>query len=96
MFVLQLFVTEMCLCCSYLGLKCVCVAVFGSQPPMHLTAPSPVHPSQLKQSGQSLSPNTLQVTPVSLHRPAAVTVACWLCLSVWSTCVVSHMLKMLQ
>ncbi len=32
-------------------------SVFGSQPPMHLTAPSPIHAGQV----QSSSPNTLQV-----------------------------------
>ncbi len=38
---------------------CLKIAVFGSQPPMHLTAPSPIHASQLQPPP---SPNTLQVT----------------------------------
>ena len=42
--------------------------MFGSQPPMHLTAPSPIHPTQLPQSSQTLSPNTLQVGQVSLQK----------------------------
>ncbi|KAK7087352.1 eukaryotic translation initiation factor 4E transporter-like isoform X2 [Littorina saxatilis] len=38
--------------------------MFSQQPPMHLSAPSPVHPVQLSPivAGQSMSPNTLTTT----------------------------------
>ena len=41
-----------------------CVSVFGSQPPMHLTAPSPIHPATGLPTAP-LSPNTLQVNQVN-------------------------------
>lgn len=41
----------------------VCVSVFSQQPPLHLSAPSPIHPSQLAPlAGQALNTNTLTVS----------------------------------